>query len=58
VVKNAFEKMTKIDTPTGPGKLAGAKTYGISHVVVRPLPVVRITNGRVEHLKWIDPVLP
>ena len=30
VVKNAFEKMTKFETTTGPGKLGGAKTYGIS----------------------------
>ena len=29
VVKNAFEKMTKFETTTGPGKLGGAKTYGI-----------------------------
>jgi hypothetical protein len=47
VVKNSFEKMTKIETPFGPGTMGGKETYGINHIVVRPLPVVRFTNG--EH---------
>jgi branched-chain amino acid transport system substrate-binding protein len=57
-VKDSFEKMTKIDTPTGPGKLGGLKTYGINRVVLRPFPMNRIMNGKIEHLAWLDPVLP
>jgi len=57
-VKNSFEKMTKIDTPTGPGKLGGLKTYGVNHIVLRPFPIVRIMNGKIEDLGWFDPVLP
>lgn len=57
-VKDAFEKMKKIDTPTGPGKLGGLKTYGISRIILRPFPMNRIMNGKIEHLGWLDPVLP
>ena len=57
-VKDSFEKITKIDTPTGPGKLGGFKTYGINHVILRPFPMNRIMNGKIEHLGWLDPVLP
>jgi ABC-type branched-subunit amino acid transport system substrate-binding protein len=58
VVKDAFEKMTRFETMTGPGKLGGAKTYGINHVVIDPFPVVRIMDGKVEHIRFIDPRLP
>jgi branched-chain amino acid transport system substrate-binding protein len=57
-VKNSFEKMTKIDTPTGPGKLGGFKTYGVNRIVLRSFPIVRIMNGKIEQLGWFDPVLP
>jgi len=57
-VKDSFEKMTKIDTPTGSGKLGGLKTYGINRVVLRPFPMNRIMNGKIEHLGWLDSVLP
>ena len=58
VVKNAFEKMTKFETTTGPGKLGGAKTYGIAHIVYEPLPILRIMDGKVEHIRFIDTRLP
>jgi branched-chain amino acid transport system substrate-binding protein len=58
VVKNAFEKMTKIDTPTGPGKLGGLKTYGVNHIVTRSYPLLKIMNGKIEQLGWAEPVLP
>jgi branched-chain amino acid transport system substrate-binding protein len=57
-VKEAFEKMTKIDTPYGPGKMGGLKTFGINHVVVRPFPLVRFMNGDPQFIKWVTPDLP
>jgi len=58
VVKNAFEKMTKIEASTGPGKLGGAKTYGIAHMVSEPLPILRIMDGKIEHIRFVEPILP
>jgi len=58
VVRDAFEKMTKIDTPTGPGRLAGLKTYGINHLVLKPFPIMRMMNGKIEHIGWFDAVMP
>jgi branched-chain amino acid transport system substrate-binding protein len=58
VVKNSFEKMTKIETPFGPGTMGGKETFGINHIVVRPLPLVRFMNGEPYHIKWFTPVLP
>ena len=58
VVKNAFEKMTKFETLTGPGKLGGAKTFGINHDVINPFPIIRIMDGKVEHIRFIEPRLP
>ena len=58
VVRDAFEKMTKFQTTTGPGRLGGAKTYGMAHIIYEPLPVLRIMNGKVEHIRFIDTSLP
>jgi branched-chain amino acid transport system substrate-binding protein len=58
VVKNAFEKMAKFDMATGPGKLAGEKTYGIKRIAIRSIPLIKIMNGKIEQLGWFDPVLP
>jgi branched-chain amino acid transport system substrate-binding protein len=58
VVKNFFEKMTKIETPYGVGTMGGLKTFGINHVVVRPLSLVRFMNGEPNFIKWYTPVLP
>jgi branched-chain amino acid transport system substrate-binding protein len=58
VVKNAFEKMTKIDMATGPGTLAGLKTYGVNHIAIRSIPIIKIMNGKIEQLGWVEPILP
>ena len=57
-VRNAFENMKKIDMATGPGKLTGLKTYGINRIVIRSIPIIKIMNGKIEQLGWVDPVLP
>jgi len=58
VVAKTLEKMDKIQTPTGPGKMGGLKTYGINHALVRPLSISRIVGGKVEHAKWFTPDVP
>lgn len=58
VVKDSFEKMTRIETPYGTGTMGGLKTYGINHVVVRPLSLARFMNGEANFIKWFMPVLP
>jgi branched-chain amino acid transport system substrate-binding protein len=58
VVKDSFERMTKIETPYGPGTMGGLKTFGINHIVVRPLSLVRFMNGEPNFIKWFTPVLP
>jgi ABC-type branched-subunit amino acid transport system substrate-binding protein len=58
VVKDYWEKMTSINTPAGKGKMGGAEYYGINHVVIRPMPMSRIMNGKVEHYGWGDGSLP
>jgi branched-chain amino acid transport system substrate-binding protein len=57
-VMNSFGKMTKIETPYGTGTMGGLKTFGINHVVVRPLSLVRFMNGEPNFIKWYTPVLP
>ena len=58
VVRDAWEKMTSIETPCGPGYMAGLEYYGINHIVARRVPLCRIMNGKVEFFKWIDGALP
>jgi ABC-type branched-subunit amino acid transport system substrate-binding protein len=55
VVKDSFEKMKSIQTPFGIGKMGGLKTFGLNHVVVRPVALARIMNGKVEHIRWVTP---
>ena len=57
-VKNVWEKMDSIDTAYGKGKMGGLKTYGVNHVVVKPYAIGRITDGKIEHIKWVMPVIP
>lgn len=53
-VKEAWEKMDKIDTVYGPGKMGGLKTYGIKHTVCHPNPIQALKNGEVRWIKWVD----
>jgi hypothetical protein len=38
--------------------MGGLKTFGINHVVVRPLSLVRFMNGEPNFIKWYTPALP
>ena len=54
-VVSAWEKMETIETPTGPGKMAGQKAFGINHMVAEPCPVTLLKNGKVETSQWYGP---
>ena len=54
VVKNTWEKMEKIDTVYGPGKMGGLKTYGVNHTVCHPCPIQALKDGKVTWVKWVD----
>ncbi|MFC1862588.1 ABC transporter substrate-binding protein [Thermodesulfobacteriota bacterium] len=54
VVRDFWEKMTVINTPVGPGRMAGQKYYGTNHVVIRSMPMCRIMDGKVSHYGWGD----
>lgn len=58
VVRDAWETMTSIETPSGPGTMGGLKTFGLNHVCLGPCPMFRIMNGEVEHIEWFEPQLP
>jgi len=58
VVRDRWEKMKKIETLTGPGKMGGLKTYGVNHLVVPPWFFTRVMNGEVKHATWLTVEVP
>ena len=54
-VVGAWEKMETLETPTGTGKMAGQKAFGINHMVAEPCPVTLLKNGKVEATYWYKP---
>jgi branched-chain amino acid transport system substrate-binding protein len=57
-VKDKWEKMKTIQTPYGPGKMGGKKTYGINHSVSAPMPLTGLKNGEVVWIKWQEVPMP
>lgn len=57
-VKTAWENMPSVKTSFGPGHMGGLKTFGVNHIVVRPTPISRLENGKVELIKWYTPEIP
>jgi branched-chain amino acid transport system substrate-binding protein len=57
-VKDAWEKMTSIDTAYGPGKMGGMKTYGINHNVSYATPFTSLKDGKVVWVEWRQVPLP
>jgi ABC-type branched-subunit amino acid transport system substrate-binding protein len=49
-----WEKMDKIDTIFGQGKMGGLKTYGVNHNVYYKTPISVVKNGKVEFGGWIS----
>jgi ABC-type branched-subunit amino acid transport system substrate-binding protein len=56
VVAAAWEKMDKIDTVLGPGKMGGMETYGINHSVYAQLPILRVEKNVLSWGTW-EPVV-
>jgi len=49
-----IEKMKSIDTIWGKGKWGGKEIFGVDHVIIRPVTLSRIANGKVEQLDFIE----
>ncbi len=57
-VAATWEKMPNIETAFGTGHMGGLKTYGINHLVVRPLPITKLEKGNVTFIGWFMPNIP
>lgn len=57
-VKNYWEAVAQFETPYGPGRMGGKQVFGINHVVVKPVALARIQQGKKEHITWITPNFP
>jgi len=56
----AFESMTapgSFQTAFGPGHMGGKERLGVNRVVVRPMPISRVMNGKVEFVGFKMPVV-
>jgi len=58
VVRDTLAQMDNIETPFGTGKMGGLETFGLNHVLVRPIGIALLMDGVVEHIKWVMPELP
>jgi len=58
VVAKTWEKMKSIETLHGTGTMGGQETYGINHVVMRPLVISKLVNGKVETVGYFKPRFP
>ena len=50
----AIENMKTIDTIWGKGRWGGKEIFGVDHVIIRPVTLSRIANGKVEQLDFIE----
>lgn len=55
VVRDSFDKMKSVKTLYGPGKVGGKKPYGRICTVYRPVQVIRIMKGKIQHVRWVMP---
>jgi branched-chain amino acid transport system substrate-binding protein len=53
-VVQTWENMKEINTIFGKGRMGGKDLFGINHVVIRPVPMSRIVNGKVEHVGFFE----
>jgi branched-chain amino acid transport system substrate-binding protein len=56
----AFDSMTapgSFQTCWGPGHMGGAKTFGVNRVLVRPIPITRLMNGKIEFVGFQMPAV-
>ena len=57
-VARTWEKMDRIQTSTGVGKMGGQQSYGINHIGVLPFALTRMMSGELEHAGWFTPEIP
>jgi branched-chain amino acid transport system substrate-binding protein len=57
-VAKIWEKMDRIESSTGIGKMGGQQSYGINHIGVLPFAVTRMVKGELEHAGWFTPEIP
>jgi branched-chain amino acid transport system substrate-binding protein len=57
-VAKTWEKMDRIQSSTGIGKMGGQQSYGINHIGVLPFAVTRMMKGELEHVGWFVPEIP
>ena len=56
----AFDSMTaagSFETAFGPGHMGGGERLGVNRVLVRPMPITRLINGKVEFVDLKMPVV-
>ena len=56
----AFESMTtpgSLQTAFGPGHMGGSERFGVNRVVVRPMPISRLMDGKIEFVGFQMPVV-
>jgi branched-chain amino acid transport system substrate-binding protein len=53
-IAETWEKMDSINAMYGKAKMGGMKTFGINHVMMRPVPITRLNNGKVEFVKFFN----
>jgi hypothetical protein len=58
VVRDAFQKMTKIDILYGTAKMGDQQTFGINNLLVGPYPLTKIMNGQMQFIKYCTPDIP
>jgi len=58
VVAKTWEKMDRIESSTGIGRMGGQQSYGINHIGVLPFAVTRLMKGEMEHVGWFVPDIP
>ena len=57
-VRDHWEKMEKVDSIYGPAPMGGKKTYGINHTACHPVAIQSLIDGKVNHVKWVDILVP
>ena len=56
----AFDSMTapgSFETAFGSGRMGGGNRFGVNRVVVRPMPISRLINGKIEFVGFKMPVV-
>jgi branched-chain amino acid transport system substrate-binding protein len=53
-IAETWEKMKSIDAMYGKAKMGGMKAFGINHVMIRPVPITKLDNGKVEFVKFFN----